>query len=109
LILGLDKPSTAGKPANSSTPAAILNTLASTLGFEADFSTYSHLISLGLTGIIILVNMRTVLVAVSRVLKATSAGSSASFMMLFLAQLMVRAFCRVVAGRLNPKHRAYTS
>ncbi|GAA5993978.1 hypothetical protein JCM5350_003514 [Sporobolomyces pararoseus] len=58
------------------------------LDIELDIATWSRLIGLALIGGIILANMRNVLGSVSRIFKATSTGISASFMLLFLAQLM---------------------
>ncbi|GAA5844512.1 hypothetical protein JCM3766R1_007147 [Sporobolomyces carnicolor] len=58
------------------------------LDIELDVATWSRLIGLVLIGGIILANMRNVLASVSRIFKATSTGISASFMLLFLAQLM---------------------
>ncbi|GAA5896563.1 Golgi pH regulator family protein [Sporobolomyces salmoneus] len=58
------------------------------LDIELDIATWSRLLGLVLIGGIILANMRNVLGSVSRIFKATSTGISASFMLLFLAQLM---------------------
>lgn len=68
---------------------SLLGRLAELLHVQLDIATWSRLIGLVLIGSIILANMRNVLGSVSRIFKATSAGVSASFMLLFLAQLMV--------------------
>ena len=92
--------------------SALLVRLATALGWSIDVHTWSKAIGLVLTGSIILVNINAVLGYVSRVsaqigcsgvvkveltfelewqtFRATSAGVSASFMLLFLSQLMVR-------------------
>ncbi|BGP12881.1 hypothetical protein JCM10213_005165 [Rhodosporidiobolus nylandii] len=67
---------------------SLLTRLAVTFDVELDVATWSRLIGLVLIGSIILANMRNVLGSVSRIFKATSMGMSASFMLLFLAQLM---------------------
>ncbi|GAA6061931.1 hypothetical protein JCM10212_001499 [Sporobolomyces blumeae] len=67
---------------------SLLTRFAVMLDIELDVATWSRLIGLALIGGIILANMRNVLGSVSRIFKATSAGVSASFMLLFLAQLM---------------------
>jgi hypothetical protein len=89
---------------------SLLSRLALVLNVELDIAAWSRLIGLVAIGSIILANMRNVLFSVNRVslccslcqfatrtdhptslqiFKATSAGVSASFMLLFLAQLMV--------------------
>lgn len=92
---------------------SLLSRLALLLNVELDIAAWSRLIGLIAIGSIILANMRNVLFSVNRVssqsaraghapnatqpnlsrpaqiFKATSAGVSASFMLLFLAQLMV--------------------
>lgn len=92
---------------------SLLGRLALLLNIDIDIASWSRLIGLVLIGSIILANMRNVLGSVSRVriflfllwpsvltndgfyqvFKATSTGVSASFMLLFLAQLMVCLFC----------------
>ncbi|GAA5977295.1 hypothetical protein JCM11641_000056 [Rhodosporidiobolus odoratus] len=67
---------------------ALLTRLAVVLDVELDVATWSRLIGLVLIASIIIANMRNVLGSVSRIFKATSMGMSASFMLLFLAQLM---------------------
>ncbi|GAA5876179.1 hypothetical protein JCM16303_007046 [Sporobolomyces ruberrimus] len=67
---------------------SLLTRIAVGLNVEIDIATWSRLIGLALIGGIILANMRNVLGSVSRIFKATSTGISASFMLLFLAQLM---------------------
>lgn len=88
---------------------SLLGRLAHILNIDFDIATWSRMIGLVLIGSIIVANMRNVLGSVSRVstvpsvdstsiltpirlqiFKATSTGISASFMLLFLAQLMVR-------------------
>ncbi|GAA5922305.1 Golgi pH regulator family protein [Sporobolomyces koalae] len=67
---------------------SLLTRIAVMLDVELDIATWSRLLGLVLIGGIILANMRNVLASVSRIFKATSTGVSASFMLLFLAQLM---------------------
>ncbi|KAL8277334.1 hypothetical protein RQP46_010287 [Phenoliferia psychrophenolica] len=67
---------------------SLLGRLAVLLDLDLDIATWSRLIGLALIGGIIMANMRNVLGSVSRIFKATSTGVSASFMLLFLAQLM---------------------
>ncbi|BGP44922.1 hypothetical protein JCM10450v2_000737 [Rhodotorula kratochvilovae] len=67
---------------------SLLTRLAVGLDIELDVATWSRLLGLMLIGGILLANMRNVLSSVSRIFKATSMGMSASFMLLFLAQLM---------------------
>ncbi|GAA5955859.1 hypothetical protein JCM8115_004346 [Rhodotorula mucilaginosa] len=67
---------------------SLLTRLAVLLNIELDIATWSRMIGLALIGGILLANMRNVLGSVSRIFKATSMGVSASFMLLFLAQLM---------------------
>ncbi|GAA6001642.1 hypothetical protein JCM10207_002244 [Rhodosporidiobolus poonsookiae] len=67
---------------------SLLTRLAVVLQIELDVATWSRMIGLLLIGSIIVANMRSVLSNVSRIVKATSMGMSASFMLLFLAQLM---------------------
>ncbi|KAK4699495.1 hypothetical protein P7C70_g6765, partial [Phenoliferia sp. Uapishka_3] len=67
---------------------SLVGRLAIALDVDIDIASWSRLIGLVLIGGIILANMRNVLGRVSRIFKATSTGVSASFMLLFLAQLM---------------------
>ncbi|GAA5878165.1 hypothetical protein JCM3774_004316 [Rhodotorula dairenensis] len=71
---------------------SLLTRLAVLLNIELDIATWSRMIGLALIGGILVANMRNVLGSVSRVFKATSMGISASFMLLFLAQLMAIYF-----------------
>jgi hypothetical protein len=57
-------------------------------GLHIDASQWAPVLSLALIGAIIAANLRAVLAQVSRVLHATSAAVSASFLLLCLAQLM---------------------
>ncbi|GAA5831859.1 hypothetical protein JCM11251_003913 [Rhodosporidiobolus azoricus] len=88
-------PSDPSEPSSPATPpggtdllTSLLTRLAVTFDIELDVATWSRLIGLVLIGSIIVANMRNVLGSVSRIFKATSLGTSASFMLLFLAQLM---------------------
>ncbi|GAA5919085.1 hypothetical protein JCM1841_003741 [Sporobolomyces salmonicolor] len=67
---------------------SLLTRVAVLLDIKLDVATWSRLIGLVLIGGILVANMRNVLGSVSRIFKATSTGVSASFMLLFLAQLM---------------------
>ncbi|BGP53009.1 hypothetical protein JCM8202_004093 [Rhodotorula sphaerocarpa] len=67
---------------------SLLSRLAVLLNMEIDVASWSRMIGLVLIGGILLANIRNVLGSVSRSFKATSMGVSASFMLLFLAQLM---------------------
>ncbi|GAA5850559.1 hypothetical protein JCM9279_007540 [Rhodotorula babjevae] len=67
---------------------SLLTRVAVGLDVELDVATWSRMLGLVLIGGILLANMRNVLSSVSRIFKATSMGMSASFMLLFLAQLM---------------------
>ncbi|KPV78568.1 uncharacterized protein RHOBADRAFT_51020 [Rhodotorula graminis WP1] len=67
---------------------SLLTRVAVGLDVELDVATWSRMLGFVLIGGILLANMRNVLSSVSRIFKATSMGMSASFMLLFLAQLM---------------------
>ncbi|SCV68300.1 BQ2448_421 [Microbotryum intermedium] len=58
------------------------------LDVNIDVAVWSRILGLILIASIILANMRSVLASVSRIFRATSTGVSASFMLLFLAELM---------------------
>ncbi|CAD6567989.1 MAG: hypothetical protein CYPHOPRED_002285 [Cyphobasidiales sp. Tagirdzhanova-0007] len=68
--------------------SAVLGKLADAFGWNIDIATWSKVVGLVLIGGIIFANLNFVLSRVSRVFRATSAGNSASFMLLFLSQLM---------------------
>jgi hypothetical protein len=89
LIFGSAMSSGSGRSSPVDVTSAILGRIAKALGLDIDVHTYSKAIGLVLTGGIILVNINAVLGYVSRAFRATSAGVSASFMLLFLSQLMV--------------------
>ncbi|GAA5914418.1 hypothetical protein JCM6882_008226 [Rhodosporidiobolus microsporus] len=82
-----DSPAAAA-PGGTDLLTSLLTRLAVTFSIDLDVATWSRLIGLVLIGSIIVANMRNVLGSVSRIFKATSLGTSASFMLLFLAQLM---------------------
>jgi len=89
LIFGSALSSGSGRSTPIDVTSAILSRVAEALGLEIDVHTWSKAVGLVLTGSIILVNINAVLGYVSRAFRATSAGVSASFMLLFLSQLMV--------------------
>ncbi|KDE09600.1 hypothetical protein MVLG_00008 [Microbotryum lychnidis-dioicae p1A1 Lamole] len=67
---------------------SLLARLAILLDVNIDIAVWSRILGLVLIASIILANMRSVLASVSRIFRATSTGVSASFMLLFLAELM---------------------
>ncbi|SCZ90126.1 BZ3500_MvSof-1268-A1-R1_Chr1-3g01792 [Microbotryum saponariae] len=67
---------------------SLLARLAILLDVNIDIAVWSRILGLILIASIILANMRSVLASVSRIFRATSTGVSASFMLLFLAELM---------------------
>ncbi|GAA6036835.1 hypothetical protein JCM8097_006304 [Rhodosporidiobolus ruineniae] len=79
---------TPAQPQGTDLVTSLLTRLAVVFDVDLDVATWSRLIGLVLIGSIIVANMRNVLGSVSRIFKATSMGMSASFMLLFLAQLM---------------------
>lgn len=89
LVFGSALQSGSGRSTPTDVTSAILSRVAEALGLEIDVHTWSKAVGLILTGSIILVNINAVLGYVSRAFRATSAGVSASFMLLFLSQLMV--------------------
>lgn len=101
LIFGGALSSGSGRSNPSDVTSAILSRVAEALGLEIDVHTWTKAIGLVLTGSIILVNINAVLGYVSRGFRATSAGVSASFMLLFLSQLMVSTmrYCMRIQGR----------
>lgn len=80
-----------GRKSYTDVTSAVLSYIAEALGLDIDVHTWTKAIGLLLTGSIILVNINAVLGYVSRAFRATSAGVSASFMLLCLAQLLVSA------------------
>ncbi|GAA5850021.1 hypothetical protein JCM8547_000984 [Rhodosporidiobolus lusitaniae] len=100
LVFGYSRRSHQSPPLDSVDPTApaqaqgtdlltsLLTRLAVMLNVELDVATWSRMIGLVLIGSILVANMRNVMSSVSRIFKATSLGTSASFMLLFLAQLM---------------------
>jgi hypothetical protein len=88
LIFGSALSSGSGRSTPTDVTSAILSRVAEALGLDIDVHTWSKAVGLVLTGSIILVNINAVLGYVSRAFRATSAGVSASFMLLFLSQLM---------------------
>lgn len=91
LIFGSALSSGSGRSTPTDVTSAILSRVAEALGLDIDVHTWSKAVGLVLTGSIILVNINAVLGYVSRAFRATSAGVSASFMLLFLSQLMVNS------------------
>ncbi|KAI5481899.1 G protein-coupled receptor 89A [Pseudohyphozyma bogoriensis] len=83
-----DDPNPPPTPAGTDLITSLLAKVALVLNIEIDIAAWSRLLGLLLIGGIILANMRNVLGSVSRIFKATSTGVSASFMLLFLAELM---------------------
>lgn len=67
---------------------SLLGRLAHALQIEIDVQSWSRMLGLLLVGGIILANLRVVLGSISRVFRATHSGLGASFMLLFLAQLL---------------------
>lgn len=96
LIFGYSRhlPATRGDSPTSTTPTDIATYVVDralrSLSIELDVAILSRMVGLALLGTIIMVNMRAVLAWGSRIFKVTSTGLSSSFMLLALAQLMVR-------------------